>query len=524
MNNKTLEETDKPNDWPQNQREARLSNILYAITKFQSNPNYGNKEIILSLITEIDPNQYDAVGTIRITDYEVALINGLYFYATIMQLPSLKLYLYKEITETTRIFNIISKTETKPQNINDIDKYSSLILPLKLYYIAYQNFNYHKTRSFCEEILDAVNLYEIFNKQGKISLDDIEYALVTLMYDLSNASSINTIPVIEFKRNELLKLFEKEFILIKKAKKNPIQRPLKGVLKMTIANWILRSRNEYNHFPIFKCLTNIASNSSVQNKEIWMQSIEYLNDKREGKMIKELFKNKQWINYAWARKVTLNNPYTFYVTSFTKTMPTDKLKHKYGKNVYGYKSDKIADIVAPLINYNGFIQFGQTLSFDIIYDGNKAKEELNFLFKIIDMLPLKETAKVEFTNELISYWFLSFKDKKWGDENERRYQIFYYDTYPYLELSKDDRFIKIKSSIYLFPDNISNENNQFDNIKANIFDRYYSIATRKFIQCNNCLDIDYNIFSYNKGNYKCPICGSSNCTYIDPEILRQNRK
>lgn len=88
---------------------------------------------------------------------------------------------------------------------------------------------------------------------------------------------------------------------------------------MTIANWILRSRNNYDHSPVFKCLTNVASSSSVHNKEVWMQSISFLNDKREGKTIKEIFANKKWINYDWAKKVNVNNPYTFYVTSFTKT-------------------------------------------------------------------------------------------------------------------------------------------------------------------------------------------------------------
>lgn len=523
MNNENLIDIEKPSDWPQNQREARLSNILYAIKRFEKEPNYGNKEILLSLLSEIDPNQYHSLGLMRISAYEIALINTLYLYSTMMYLPDLKIFLYKEITESTRLFNMLKKIIPDFQNVNDINNYGGLILPLKLYFIAYQNFNYSKNRSFCEELIDAINICETLEKQDEISLNDIEYAFTNLMYDLSNASAINTIPIIEFDREELLKLFKKEFGLIKKVNKNPTQRPLKGVLKMSIANWILRSRNCYNHSPVFKCLTNIASNSSVKNKEIWMQNVEYLNDKREGKMIKELFANKQWIQYNWAKKIKLNNPYTFYVTSFSKTNPTEKLKRKYGKNVYGYRSDKIATNVAPIINNHEFPQFGQTLSFDIIYDRNVAREELNFLFKIINELPLDDNDKIKFTNEIISYWFLSFKDKKWKDENERRYQIFYYDKYTYFDLNKDTRFIKIKSSIYLFPDNISNDNNQFKNIKANIFDRYYAIATKEFIQCNKCLNIDYELSNYEK-DYICPICGSTNITKIDPNKLRKENK
>ena len=52
------------------------------------------------------------------------------------------------------------------------------------------------------------------------------------MYDLSNSSGINTIPVIAFDRKELLKLFCKEFEIIRKIKKDPLKRPLKGILKI----------------------------------------------------------------------------------------------------------------------------------------------------------------------------------------------------------------------------------------------------------------------------------------------------
>lgn len=79
MIGKDMIDVEKPSDWPQNQREARLSNIEYAIEKFRTEPNYGNKEILLSLLVELDPNQYDSFGMTRITDYEVALINKLYF-------------------------------------------------------------------------------------------------------------------------------------------------------------------------------------------------------------------------------------------------------------------------------------------------------------------------------------------------------------------------------------------------------------------------------------------------------------
>ena len=82
-----------------------------------------------------------------------------------MCLGALKIFLYKEITETTRFFNILSKFPEKPQNINDIEKYSGLILPLKLFYLAYNNYNYYKERSFCDELIDTINNCETIVKQ-----------------------------------------------------------------------------------------------------------------------------------------------------------------------------------------------------------------------------------------------------------------------------------------------------------------------------------------------------------------------
>ena len=55
MIGKDMIDVEKPSDWPQNQREARLSNIEYAIEKFRTEPNYGNKEILLHMLVSIPP-------------------------------------------------------------------------------------------------------------------------------------------------------------------------------------------------------------------------------------------------------------------------------------------------------------------------------------------------------------------------------------------------------------------------------------------------------------------------------------
>ena len=143
----------KPSDWPQNQREARLSNVLNAVEKFQKQPNYENKEVLLGIINIIDPNQYDNSGLMRITDYEIGLINHLYLQAVIMHLFSLKVFLYKEATETIRIFNMISKSSNF-KNSNDINKYlSMLILPMKIFCLALFRIDDLKYRFFIKQAL-----------------------------------------------------------------------------------------------------------------------------------------------------------------------------------------------------------------------------------------------------------------------------------------------------------------------------------------------------------------------------------
>ena len=76
MNCKIDEVKTKPDDWP-------------------ANPNYKNKEILISLITNYDLNQMSMIGLVRTTEYEVACINSLFFDANILQLNALKAYLYE---------------------------------------------------------------------------------------------------------------------------------------------------------------------------------------------------------------------------------------------------------------------------------------------------------------------------------------------------------------------------------------------------------------------------------------------
>lgn len=68
----------KPDDWPANDLEQRLENINNQVGEFKKDPNYKNKEILLSLISDYDLNQRSMLGLHRTTIYEVKILNELY--------------------------------------------------------------------------------------------------------------------------------------------------------------------------------------------------------------------------------------------------------------------------------------------------------------------------------------------------------------------------------------------------------------------------------------------------------------
>ena len=85
------------------------------------------------------------------------------------------------------------------------------------------------------------------------------------------------------------------------------------------------------------------------------------------------------------------------------------------------------------------------LTFDVLYDIEEAKTELQYLFSVIDMFDLSDNNKKMFLQEILQYWILSVKDSKWKAERERRYVIFLYDDYEYIETELDDTFLKVKT-------------------------------------------------------------------------------
>lgn len=529
---------DRPADWPKNGREDRLDCIWEKLDEFEKNPSYKTREVLLTVVNDSDLNQFTSFGMMRFTEYEAELINLIYVRAAQLQINSVKVYLYNLITEATRLQKISSWSsqvigEDGAEDAYRIKPYEEiLLLPLKLYHFAYQKFTILKDASFCDQLLSVVNEVRKESK-SKEELDTILYAYSAMLNDISYMRGNKKEKLWEFDRDELLSLFSLEADLLKANGKNPSLRPTRGVLMTQISNFILKSRNDYNQDYICKYVSKDVAQSSVENHEIWMGKTENLNDKREQKAIPELFSDDSWINYSWAKNIDFTPVRTYFVSSFSKAVTDSNMQSRYGDCLYGYKNDRIADLIGPLMmqilvkrsdasddlpDKKEIPAISQVINFDVIYDQDEAKKELEYLFSVINLFDLTDDEKHLFLQDILQYWILTVKDDDWKEERERRYVLFLYDDYDYFETVIEDGYLKEKTSLFLLPDFIMGDNPARSIIQYQMESKQRNTMTREYLHCKDCLVQDYD--SVHAGIHpakKCPICGSENIEIIYPE-------
>jgi hypothetical protein len=310
---------------------------------------------------------------------------------------------------------------------------------------------------------------------------------------------------------------------------SPIIRPTKGVLMTQISNFILKSRNNYNEDYIYKYLPKEVARESVRNHQIWMRKTEYLNDEREQKVIPELFKESSWIQYDWVKDIDFETTRTYYVSSFSKSVDNKDMQTGYGECVYGYKNDRIVDLIGPIGVYHLSKKddvdedlpdtmerpyLSQVMAFDVLYDIEQAKEELKYLFDVVELFDMSAMEKKQFLEEILQYWVLSVKDYKWHEERERRYVLFLYDDYDYKEVEFGDIYLKMKTSLFLMPDFILGDNPGKWEIKRQVESKQMALLSRAYLHCDVCLVQDYDAAIYKMPDC-CPICGSTNIRMVD---------
>jgi len=507
-------EEDMPEDFPANNREARIANIYGLLSKLPKQPDYKIKEVLASICIETDLNEKDSRGLLRITEYEISLINSIYILASQLHAEFIKIYLYREIITLEmqlRMGNNMKKQFGLPVD-DEMNTIGGLIPMLKLFYVFYSNYKANRSRSFIDEVINSYNLF--------ISLTDDEDLIfertkntVSMLLDLSYVDSYKTFPTLKFDKHELMKMFEFVATILKRTCQNPSERPLFGVLCIMISNYILKSRNNYNQEHLYKCLSDTVLGQALDNFQVWMNKTSNLNDKREGKVLIDLFANKNWINVEWAKKTNLRDR-SSYVASFVKGMPIDRVKKRYGGNLLGYKNDKIAASLSPFSVQKKYgLMLGHVVTYDILYSRKEAKEELNYLFSVIDLFNCTEKEKIRMLEEILPYWKYSFKDSRWKEEKERRYEILYFDSCDYIESELQNDFFKLKTALFNFPDIALVKNNKQLLLSRRMEKLNYS-TVKEYQFCNDCLSSDFDNVSSNS----CLVCGSTSVKILNKKV------
>ncbi len=523
-------ECSKPSDWPANEHEFLLEQLGDCLKEFEKKPTYKNREILISLISRHDLNQSVARGLLRVTEYEVDLINTLYLKGKFYQMNSLITYLYDIITQITRLYKIASWCGPTAHDEDCLRIHpfeENLLLPMRFYHLAYQIYTVEKQKTFAKQLIEIVESL-VHPNRNEEEINNITYAYSAMLYDISNMHGRKSEKLWEFNREELFELLKLEAKLLKLNDQPANISPTKGVLMMQISNFILKSRHGYNENYICKYLPKSVASESIVNHQIWMKKTELLNDDREQKAVPELFGDPSWIDYDWAKNIDFTATRTYYVSSFCKAINASEMYRDYGECLYGYKNDRIADLISPvyirklrkkpgvatdLPDTKEVPVISQVITFDVLYNVDEAKDELRFLFSVIDMFDLSDTEKNQFLQEIMQYWILSVKDSKWQNEQERRYVIFLYDGYAYKEMEVDDTFLKVKTSLFIMPDFILGDNPSRHKIEMELQSKRDALFSNRYVLCEDCLMQDHDI-AFGDLPDRCPICGSKKLKMI----------
>ena len=513
-------EPEKPKDWPINERERFLDEVVCLLRAYIAHPSYKTKDALVDLSCNYDYQQKPMLGMCRVTDYEVMHINSIYMEASHYFFEFLKSRLYEivadvALTEKNIQMGWAMLSSQGPRRFEPIEAYKRLVRPLRLFYFGYQEYTCCKGGPLSKYLIRNVrNWYECDSLRKHIPAIAMYFSLMLL--DLSTMRGTPNEREIQFNRKELAALFAEESKLIALSGLSPAVSPFLGVLKVQISNFILRSRGGYHDGVSYKCIHADDAKKSWANGQLWMRKTELLNDDREGACLRELLDELPRIGYRWLNRFDLQPTRRYWVASLTKRIPNEEFREKYGHAVYGFKGDRTAELIAPLMkrhwvrsddndSYDDYA-LSQVVCMDVIYNKAKAKSELRFLCSIVDQLKMSAAEKQKFLEEILQYWMLSVKDPKWKDENERRYVLFDHFGDEYLDVEVDEAFFKLKTGLLKSPDFIVPPHPLKTKLEKHIGDKIANELNPCFY-CEDCLNRDYDVSTW-KQCRKCPICGS----------------
>lgn len=521
-------EIEKPKDWPANDRERFLDEVVRLLRTYIAHPSTEVKDALVDLSCDYDYQQKLMLGICWVTDYEVALVNSIYQAAQHYFFGFLKARLYEIVADVAlmekfdwQFASLIPGRDAKPCAF--VEAYGKLEKPLKLFYFAYQEYICLKGSGLAKYIIRNVrNLYEC--KSLVANLQEIAMAFSLMLMDLSILRGTPNEREIQFDRKELTALFAEEAKLLALSGASPCVSPFCGVLKIQISNFILLSRSGYHDGVSYKCIHTGDAQKSWANGQLWLRRTELLNDSREGQCLRELLNELPEMGYKWATAFKLKPTRRYWVSSFTKRFPDEEFRKCYGHAVYGFKGDRPAELIAPLMKrhwvcndrteaYDDYA-LSQVVCLDVLYDKEKAKAELRFLCATLDRFKMSPKEKQAFLEDILQYWMLSVKDPQWKVENERRYVLFDHFGDEYLDVVMDDKFLKIKTNLLKHPDFIVPPHP----LKKELGRYARAIAANEMsgsgFYCEDCLNRDYELVLPEQTSRTCSICGSKRMRFV----------
>ena len=530
-------ELEKPKDWPVNERERFFDEVIRLLCAYIAHPSYKAKDALVNLACNYDYYQKPMLGFHRVTDYEVMLVNRIYLQASHYFLGFLKSRLYEIVADVALTEKNVQMgwsmiSGQGPRRFEHIKVYTRLVKPLQLFYFGYQEYICCKGGPLSKYLISNVrNLYECDSLKEHMLA--IAMCFSMMLFDLSIMRGTPNEREIHFNRKELAALFAEESKLIALSGLSPADRPFRGVLNIQISNFILLSRDGYHDGMSYKCIHTDDAKKSWENGQLWMRRTELLNDDREGTCLRELVDELPKMGYAWLKRFDLKPTRRYWVSSFTKNLPTATFTKDYGHAVYGFKGDRPAELIAPLMkrhwvrsdgndSYDDYA-LSQVVCMDVLYDKAKARSELRFLCSVVDRFKMSVKEKQSFLEEIMQYWMLSVKDRKWKDENERRYVLFDHFGDEYLDVESDEKFLKLKTDLLRAPDFIVLPHP----LKAKLF-RYIGDKIAKELgqcmYCEDCLNRDYYVATSEQEDCKCSICGSRRLRCVNGSRMGSNSR
>jgi hypothetical protein len=439
----------RPKTWLSNAIEKQLETIQIQLEEFKKNPNYINKEKLISTINSYDIDQSINEGWNRTTNYEGYIVSSLYYDAMDMEFIELKNYLYKWFEAKMRL----KKTIPNPQAL-----FSKFIFLFQYYYFSYKSFCIKKDSSYADCLIKLTKNFISYDLEADLDIEErrkmhlnfIVTIYVFLIYDISHVKS----PFI-FSKDEISDLFKLVATCIDADHDIFFDVHLRKMLVLSLLNHVFKLRVYCDEGPLCKYVSSDIAQKEIENKEIWLSRCPNLKDEVNQNVASELFEKDYFKDYKWTENIKCSPGENNYITSFYKSFDDPTMYEKYGEYMYEYKSDLLPEMFAPLRkaarveDHSPIPLFSRVMSFDVLYNREDAIKEMDFICSVIDNFDISNDQKKDFLNEILHYWMFSIKDESFEHEHERRYVVIMEDDCKYYDINTDDSdFLKLKTGLF----------------------------------------------------------------------------